>query len=387
MTQSANDIVAVHDKLYFTSVFTLYASDGTPAGTRVLVAPDPLASYYFDPLVPLRSSLTKLGDTLYLQMQQGTTNSEPHTLTEVPSTIVGRHLYYNNSKFDENTPGVVPPLDDLAIATDKSPYFAGTGTATFENISSYSRGINGVMIDIAGRIPDGLLGTLSANDFQFRMGTGNDPNSWTNAPAPQSFWKQEKTGEGGDFTRVYFTWAEGAVKNTWLEITVLANGRTGLYQPDVFYFGNRVGDTGSGSPTAAVTSAADELAARFAPGFNQPITSLVDFDRNGVVNAGDALIARNNVGVLLKLNLPGPAAAAPLAVLDDDDDRLTSLAEPLAAWTANSQTAAPLAAQPANVPSRGELLAYALQSWTDLLDADEDEELIGGLFAAPWARR
>ena len=129
----------------------------------------------------------------------------------------------------------------------------------------------------------------------------------------------------------------------------------------MFYFGSRIGDTGSGTPAAAVTSAADELAARFAPGANQSITSLVDFNRDGVVNAGDALIARNNGGFLLKLNLPaGMPAAAPLV-----------LAEPLRASAATKS------------PSRGELLAYAMQSWSEWLDAEDEDELIGLRWPVP----
>jgi len=382
------DIVSLGDRLYLNTGLLLLESDGTSAGTRALIIPDPFPPFFSDRLA---ISLTRLGSTLYLAYADPNFQAgiEPHTLTDVPATIVGRHLYYNNSKFDENTPSAFPPLDDLAIATDKTPYFAGTGTATFESISSYSRGINGVMVDIAGRIPDGLLGTLSANDFQFRRGTGDDPTSWTMAPAPQSFWTQEKTDENGDFTRVYFTWADGAIKNTWLEVTVLANGRTGLFEPDIFYFGSRVGDTGSGSPTAAVTSAADELAARFAPGVNQPITSLLDFDRNGVVSAGDALIARNNGGILLKLNLPGenPPAAAPvvnLAITSVDDDladiAAQSLVEPLVTRALAEESAR-------TSPSRAELLACAAQAWSEWLSVEDEDKLIGTQVKTARSRR
>ena len=97
---------------------------------------------------------------------------------------------------------------------------------------------------------------------------------------------------------------------------------------------------------------------------NQSIVSLVDFDRNGIVNAEDVLIARNNGGVLLKLNLPAPVAAGPLV-----------LAQPLRASAA------------AKSPSRGELLAYAMQNWNELLDAEDEEEQLGGLLGAPRPRR
>jgi hypothetical protein len=66
-----------------------------------------------------------------------------------------------------------------------------------------------------------------------------------------------------------------------------------------------------------------------------------------MVNMADSLIARNNVGILLKLNLPAPVPAA-------------SAAKSI---------------------SRAELLAYAVRSWNDWLDADEDEDPIAGLFS------
>src|SRR5690606_30145877 len=130
--------------------------------------------------------LARLGDTLYFSYTDLTNQAgiEPHTLTPVSSSIVGRHLFYNNSSFDGNSP-VLWATDDQAIATDKSAYVAGAGLATFENISSYSHGINGVMVDIRGLVPDGLLGELSADDFQFRIGTTNNPDSWVTAPAPR----------------------------------------------------------------------------------------------------------------------------------------------------------------------------------------------------------
>jgi hypothetical protein len=44
--------------------------------------------------------------------------------------------------------------------------------------------------------------------------------------------------------RVEIIWDRGAIQNVWLQVTVLANGNTGLAAPDVFYFGNRIGNFG-----------------------------------------------------------------------------------------------------------------------------------------------
>ena len=95
--------------------------------------------------------------------------------------VRGRWLFYNDSSFDGNDPAA-NAADDLAIAPDKGALLPGAGTATLANYTSYSRGINGVMVDVAG-----LAGaTLDATDFVFRYGTGDDPSGWTAAASPAS---------------------------------------------------------------------------------------------------------------------------------------------------------------------------------------------------------
>ena len=71
-----------------------------------------------------------------------------------PATIAARQLFYNQSgtstRYDHNDLAI-NSFDDLAIATDKTAYlWEDAGAATFANVSSYSKGINGIMVDIAG---------------------------------------------------------------------------------------------------------------------------------------------------------------------------------------------------------------------------------------------
>jgi hypothetical protein len=227
--------------------------------------------------------------------------------------VVGRHLFYNQSKFDGGS-AAIDASDDAAIAVDKAAYLPGSGPATFANISSYSRGINGIMIDI-----EDLEGPLSAADFRFRMstqaGANNAPSTWETAPAPTAVSVRAGAGAGGA-DRVEITWANGAVQNRWLEVLVEGNDsagemntNTGLATSDVLYFGSRIGDTGSGTATLAVTSAVDEIATRGNPGAGAAITNLFDFDRSGLVTATDNLIARGNAGTLTKINLAAPPPA------------------------------------------------------------------------------
>ena len=102
-------------------------------------------------------------------------------MLSLTAAVVGRYLFYDQSKFEGNTAGI-SASDDAAIATDKTALLSGAGTATIANLSSYSRGINGLMVDIAG-----APGSMTVGDFTFKVGANNAPTSWTLAPAPSAF--------------------------------------------------------------------------------------------------------------------------------------------------------------------------------------------------------
>lgn len=259
-----------------------------------------------------------------------------------PAMTVGRHLFYNDSKFDGNTAGAAAS-DDNAIATDKTALqFTGSTNAPISAFSSYSKGINGIMVDLAN------AGTITAADFTFKVGTNSNVGSWADAPAPLSVTVREGAGVGGS-DRVTIIWANNAIKNTWLQVTVEGNDAQGGYNTntnlahsDVFFFGNRVGDTFLNSPSALVsTGAADSLAARNNPSALQPVTNIYDFTKDGTVGAGDELAARNNGGTLTRnltwLPYIGPMVAA------SDDDSLAAVASALAVKSVDASSAAPVA--------------------------------------------
>ena len=156
----------------------------------------------------------------------------------------------NNSSFDgRNT---APNEADLnAVAVDKQALLPGQ-PGTFANVTSYVRGINGLLVELRNLAP---AANLTAADFQFKAGNVTDPGRWTAAPAPaQVVTLRSPIPEAP--ARVLVTWADGAIANTWLQVTVLSNGNTGLRSPDVFYFGNLVGETGN-VPGAARVDALD----------------------------------------------------------------------------------------------------------------------------------
>ena len=139
------------------------------------------------------------------------------------------------------------------------------------------------------------------------------------APAPTSI--TLRPGAGTDRSdRTTIIWADGAISNQWLQVTVKATPATGLAADDVFYFGNAIADSGNTDDDAQV-NLADEIAARNNPrtGFNPATLDLAfDYNRDQFVNLADEIIARNNgttVFTALKLITVSGAllASGPLA--------------------------------------------------------------------------
>ena len=215
--------------------------------------------------------------------------------------VVGRHVFYNNSDYDAHTPSP-GPRDDAAIAPDK---FAHLETAdhdppTFANVTSYEKGINGVMVDVAGLPPGDTLGT---EDFDFH-----------GALRPVSVTVRRGAGADGS-DRVSLIWTDYspgievatlATANGWLTVTMKANERTGLTQPDLFRFGNLIGETGDGGakPGRRVT-ALDLAAVKRALNTTAPITAVTDFNRDGRTNSLDTAIARRNLNQALAPSASG----------------------------------------------------------------------------------
>ncbi|MBN2473626.1 MAG: lamin tail domain-containing protein [Pirellulales bacterium] len=224
--------------------------------------------------------------------------------------VAGRYVFYNQSSFDGNA-AAANAADDNAVATDKEPLLPG-GTATFANYTSFSRGINGLMVDIEG-LPEGS--TPGADDFRFRVGNNNTPDAWTDGPTPLAIAVRRGAGTDG-CDRLTILFGDDAVRGQWLQVTVLATANTGLADEDVFYFGNAVGEAGNSAADAKV-NASDMLLARNNPRTflnPAPIDFPYDFNRDARVNATDMLIARNNqthfLNALWLITVPDAVAAA-----------------------------------------------------------------------------
>ncbi len=121
-------------------------------------------------------------------------------------------------------------------------------------------------------------------------------NEWAAAPDPTSITVRAGEGAMGS-DRVTILWADGAITNKWLEVTVIANANTGIEDDDIFYFGNAIGETGNSTSDAQVTPT-DEVAVRDNPATlainPAEVTDSCDFNRDKKVGPTDMILARNN---------------------------------------------------------------------------------------------
>jgi len=250
-----------------------------------------------------------------------------------PDGVQSRLVFYNQSVYDGND-AAANAADDAAIATDKQALLPGQ-TATFVNYTSYNRGLNGVMIDVLG-----MMGTPTIGDFTFKVGNTSDAPTWSNGPTPVSISTRLGAGVNGS-DRITLIWSDGAIRKQWLEVIFWPNSRNGLQQPDVFYFGNAVGESGN-ELTNANVSVTDELLARnnaTTGTILAPVTNRFDYNRDGRVSVVDQLLARNNITTLQTVvQLISVPTALPLML--DSPAFLDGQAIPLY-YTADGQNVSP----------------------------------------------
>ena len=227
------------------------------------------------------------------------------TVTAAPPAVVGRHVFYNNSFFDGRNPAA-NEADDAAIATDKRALLA-TQVASFSNLTSYSRGINGIMVDVAH-----LAATAEVTPASFTFGVSKTGDKWADAPAPQAVALRRGAGVSGS-DRVSVTWGDGQIVNRWLRVSfTIPTGAATPINRDIFYFGNLRGEAGDPPKLAWQTvNVNDALATRAAMGPGAAaVDNLFDHNRDGRVNVLDYTISQRNRGQTLTLfTAPAPPAS------------------------------------------------------------------------------
>jgi hypothetical protein len=216
-------------------------------------------------------------------------------------------IFYNNSTSSTFGNGSGNPVN--AIDPTKAALRPGE-TASVANYTNYSRGLNGLVFDVNS--PGNLAG-ITAASFQFA--------SWNSFPdSTPNFLNINPTVTVSTFAggglngsdRVKVEFANNAIQNTWLRVTVLANANTGFATNEVFYFGNARFDVTPTSPFPSqqvTVNAFDVNAIRARQGQNPGVISnIYDVDRSGVVNAFDTNAVRAGQGVSSLRSFTAPSS-------------------------------------------------------------------------------
>jgi YDG domain/SdrD B-like domain len=254
------------------------------------------------PDVGVNKAVTAIGLSLSgIDANNYTVNTTASTTANITPTasIASRKIFYNNAAgfgtSGINNSPLVNPIN--AIDPTRNALLPGE-TTSLSNYSNYSRGLNGLVVDINN--PENLAG-INATSFSFAI--WNDfsnatPNFATINPAVMV--STFPTGGDGGSDRIKLTFDDRAIENAWLRITLLADTITGLAANDVFYFGNARFDVTptTSFPVQIVVNAFDTNLVRAKQGLNAGIVSnSIDVDRNGIVNAFDTNAVRSGLGV------------------------------------------------------------------------------------------
>jgi hypothetical protein len=208
--------------------------------------------------------------------------------------VVSSKVYYKGSSFANTS--VDAALDPTKILAKSS---ASPQTLAFSNVINTTRGINGLVLDVAGLVAS----TLSPSDFTLRMSplgafseSANPPNSWANAPAPTAI--VVTPGTATKPARVRIEWADNAIANRWLQIMLKSNANTGLMTQQVYYIGHLYGEVnGLVSNAAFSISIGDVTSLRPNVGSAATVSNPYDLDKSGTVSIGDITGMRPRVGI------------------------------------------------------------------------------------------
>jgi hypothetical protein len=218
------------------------------------------------------------------------------------ATITNVQVFYKNSGFT----GVPAALDSNKTLLRST---TTTQVTSFANVINYSRGINGLVLDVAGL----AAASLSASDFIFRVAPAGasgavDPNTWLAAPTPTLI--DVTTGNATTAARVRLEWADEAIMNTWLQIIVKANANTGLINREVFYLGHAYGEVDGVAPYRLSTIDVGLVRAAVGNAIVS-VNDVRDFDKDRRITTTDVglMRARVNNNVLLN-NITIPAAGS-----------------------------------------------------------------------------
>jgi FG-GAP repeat/RTX calcium-binding nonapeptide repeat (4 copies) len=167
------------------------------------------------------------------------------------ASVVGRQIFYNNSAgFGTNGANNAPTVNPInAIDPSKHALLPGQTTtlgalvlggqnASSAHFTNYSRGLNGIVVDL-----NATTNLANVNDLSFQLATWSSfpdatPNFVTVNPAVTV--STFAGGGMGGSDRIKLVFTDSAIQESWLRITVLANASTGLTATTSFTLAMRV---------------------------------------------------------------------------------------------------------------------------------------------------
>ena len=274
-----------------------------------------------------------VGQTVTISATDGTNVSATTFELTAFTTIATRGLVYV---------GATGVSASTSLATDKSALLPGQ-SSTFTNYTNYSRGLNGIVIDLVG-LSASTTNSQMAASLQFANWDGIAATGFVGLPgaAVPTVTVLPGVGAGGS-ARVRVTFPNNTVQNTWLRVTVLANATSGLAANDVFYFGNVIGELdvdNSATRLSVTVQDVNLMLANQSPVPNSAnANNKFDLDRNGRVNGQDAAILRASLqvgGIVAPITAPSPRPL-PLQREISALQTIGSVAVPLPTQSSSSQ--------------------------------------------------
>ena len=250
-------------------------------------------------------SVAVSGQVVTITANDGTNVSTTTFNITVHTTIATRGLVYV---------GATGASASTSLATDKQALLPGQ-SSTFANYTNYSRGLNGIVIDVAG-LPASVTNAQLASSLQFANWNGISAAGFVALPSAAVPTVTIVAGGVAGSTRVRVAFPDNTLQNTWLRVTFLANANTRLAANDVFYFGNVIGELDFGNTATRLRVNGQDAALMLAnqsPGANSAsVTNKFDLDRNGRVNGQDYAILLANqqaAGIVAPITAPSARAA------------------------------------------------------------------------------
>jgi ELWxxDGT repeat protein len=268
-------------------------------------------------------SVALLGQVVTISATDGTNVSTTTFNVTAYTTIATRGIVYV---------GATGASASTSLATDKSALLPGQ-SSTFANYTNYSRGLNGLVIDLVG-LPVTVTNSQLAASLQFADWNGIAAAGFVELPGDAVPTIAFVPGGVSGSTRVRITFPDNTVQNTWLRVTMLANADTALQTNDVFYFGNVIGELDFGNTATRLRVNGQDAAlilANQSPGANTAgVTNKFDLDRNGRVNGQDyAILLANQQAAGIVSPITAPSARPAASRVSSDSSNVSGRAAPL----------------------------------------------------------